>query len=87
VLFRPATQTTPAEPAANLAEAPADAAFNELEDIGDKILRARTTSAADLAIKARVLALRDHGNGYRYDDVERFRREVQIVAAGIAHPR
>jgi hypothetical protein len=78
--------TAGAEAAADRAEAAADAAFDALEDIGDKILRVRTTSATDLAIKARVL-LRNHDNGYRYDDVERFRREVQIVAAGIAQPR
>jgi hypothetical protein len=60
-----------ADAAADRAEAACDAAFDALEDIVDEILQARATSAKDLAIKARVLALRDFGNGFHAEDVSR----------------
>jgi hypothetical protein len=70
-----------AEAAYDRAEAAAAAAYDALENIGDEILRARATSAADLAIKARVLALRDFGNGYCPEDVNRLCADVQTFAA------
>jgi hypothetical protein len=70
-----------ADAAADRAEAASDAAFDALEDIGDEILQARATSAKDLAIKARVLALRDFGNGYHPDDVNRLCADVQTFGA------
>ncbi|RZM99945.1 hypothetical protein CWO91_34810 [Bradyrhizobium genosp. SA-3] len=63
------------------AHAACDAAFDALEDIADKILRARLKIPADLPIKAQVLVGRDHGNGYWARDVQRFCRDVQIAAA------
>lgn len=70
------------------AHAASDAAFDALEDIADEILRARPKVAAiDLPIKAQVLVGRDHGNGYRADDVQRFCRDVQIAAGDLAPKR
>jgi hypothetical protein len=77
----PAGGGAAADAAFNKAEAAAAAAFDALEDIGDEILRARVTSAADLAVKTRVLALRDFGNGYRPEDVNRLCADVQTFAA------
>jgi hypothetical protein len=70
-----------ADAACDRAEAAADEAFDALENIGDEILQARATSARDLAIKARVLALRDFGNGFRAEDVSRLCADVQTLAA------
>jgi hypothetical protein len=70
-----------ADAAADRAEAACDAAFDALEDIVDEILQARATSAKDLAIKARVLALRDFGNGFHAEDVSRLCADVQTLAA------
>jgi len=59
------------------AHAACDAAFEALEDIAGKILRARPkVPAVDLPIKAKVLIGRDHGNGYWADDVQRFCRQI-----------
>jgi hypothetical protein len=70
-----------ADAAADRAEAASDAAFDALEDIGDEILQARATSAKDLAIKARVLVLRDFGNGFHAEDVSQLCADVQTFAA------
>jgi hypothetical protein len=69
-----------ADAAADRAEAATNAAYDALENIGDKILRARATSATDLAIKARILALRDFRTGYHNEDVQRLCVDVQTFA-------
>ena len=64
-------------------EAASDAAYNAVEDIGDKILAAEALSVTDLAIKARILkwhgCIEDLGY-YRPEAIIEFFDELQVFA-------